>query len=82
MTRESEEIADWNKRSFGMSNTNSYSEGVVPRTYTPPLKKKCGRKNASLRRHETDVEDYFSDTSEEERWTVRMKIKTCGISYE
>ena len=33
---ESEEIADWNKRSYGMSNTNSYSEGVAPRTYTLP----------------------------------------------
>ena len=35
---ESEEIADWNKRSYGMSNTTSYSEGVAPRTYTPPPK--------------------------------------------
>ena len=33
---ESEDIADWNKRSYGMSNTNSYSEGMAPRTYTPP----------------------------------------------
>ena len=33
---ESEEIADWDKRSYGMRNTDSYSEGVVPRTYTPP----------------------------------------------
>ena len=33
---ESEEIADWYKRSYGMRNTDSYSEGVVPRTYTPP----------------------------------------------
>ena len=65
-----------------MSDTDSYSEGVVPRTYTPPLKKKRGRKYASMRKHETDVEDYFSDTSEEERWTDRMKIKTCGVSYE
>ena len=79
---ESEEIAGWNKRSNGMSDTDSYSEGVVPRTYTPPLKKKRGRKYASMRKHETDVEDYFSDTSEEDRWADRMNIKTCGVSYE
>ena len=79
---ESEEIADWNKRSYGMSNTNSYSEGMAPRTYTPPLRKKRGRKYASLRKYETDVEDYFSDTSEEESWTDWMKIKTDRISYE
>ena len=79
---ESEEIADWNKRSYRMGNTDSYSEGVVPRTYKPPLKKKRDRKFASLRKHETDVEDYFSDSSEEERWTVQMKIRTCGISDE
>ena len=66
---ESDEIADWNGRSYGMRNTNSDSEGVVPRTYTPPLGKRRGRKYASLRKHETDVEDYFSDTSEEEHWT-------------
>ena len=65
-----------------MSDANSYSEGVAPRTYTPPLKKKHGRKYASLRKHETDVEDYFRDISEEERWTDRMKIKTDRISYE
>ena len=29
---ESEDIADWNKRSYGMSNTNSYSEGMAPRS--------------------------------------------------
>ena len=70
---ESDEIADWNGRSYGMRNTNSDSEGVVPRTYTPPLWKKRGRKYASLRKHETDVEDYFSDTSEEEHWTDENK---------
>ena len=46
---ESEDIADWNKRSYGMSNTNSYSEGMAPRTYTPPppaLRNKRGRKYA------------------------------------
>ena len=33
---ESENITHWNKRSYGMSNTNNYSEGMAPRTYTPP----------------------------------------------
>ena len=41
-------------------STDSNSEGVVPGTYTPPpLQKRRGRKYASLRRHETDVDDYF-----------------------
>ena len=39
---ESDEIADWNGRSYGMRSTDSDSEGVVPRTYTPP----CGRNAA------------------------------------
>ena len=40
------------------------------RTYTPPPppRKKRGRKYASLRKCETDVDDYFVDTSDEERW--------------
>ena len=40
------------------------------RTYTPPppLRKKRGRRYASLRKCETDVDDYFVDTSDEERW--------------
>ena len=39
------------------------------RTYTPPpLRKKRGRKYASLRKCETDVDDYFVGTSDEERW--------------
>ena len=73
---ELEDIADWNKRSDGLNNTNNYSEGMAPRTYTPPppLRKKRGRKYASLRKYETDIEDYFSDTSEEESWTDRMQI--------
>ena len=73
---ELEDIADGNKRSYGLSNTNDYSEGMAPRTYTPPppLRKKRGRKYARLRKYETDIEDYFSDTSEEESWTDRIQI--------
>ena len=37
-------------------------------TPPPPLRKKRGRKYASLRKCETDVDDYFVDTSDEERW--------------
>ena len=73
---ESDEIADWNGRPYGMSGTDSDSEEVVPRTYTPPpppLRKKRGRKYASLRKHETDVEDYFSDSSAEEDWIDENK---------
>ena len=33
---ESEEIADWNERLYGMSNTNSYSEGVILGHIRPP----------------------------------------------
>ena len=56
-----------------MSNNYNYSEGMAPRTYTPPpLRRKRGRRYAILRKYETDIEDYFSDTSEEERWTDRM----------
>ena len=46
----------------------------------PPLRKKRGRKYARLRKYETDIEDYFSDTSEEGRWTDRMQINE-RISY-
>ena len=80
---ELEDIVDWNKRSYGMSNTNNYSEGMAPRTYTPPppLRKKRGRKYASLRKYETDIEDYFSDTSEEESWTDRMQRPIESVMY-
>ena len=63
-----EEIADWNEQPCGMGSSDSDSEDVVRRTYTPPLQRKRGRKYASLRKHETDVEDYFSDSSAEEDW--------------
>ena len=40
----------------------------VPGTYTPPIRRRRGRKYASLRKYETDVEDYFSCSEEEEDW--------------
>ena len=62
------ESTDWNERTFLMKGTDSDSEVEVPETCTPPLQRKRGRKYASLRKYETDVEDYFSDSSEEEDW--------------
>ena len=43
----------------------------VPGTYTPPIRRRRGRKYASLRKYETDVEDYFSCSDEEEHWVDR-----------
>ena len=43
----------------------------VPGTYTPPIRRRRGRKYASLRKYETDVEDYFSCSEEEEDWVDR-----------
>ena len=43
----------------------------VPGTYTPPIRRRRGRKYASLRKYETDVEDYFSCNEEEEDWVDR-----------
>ena len=67
-----EDTAVRDNRSYEMNNNYNYSEGMTPRTYTPPLRKKRGRKYANLRKYETDIEDYFSDTSEEESWNDRM----------
>ena len=70
-----EDTAVRGNRSYEMNNNSNYSEGMAPRLYTPPpppLRKKRGRKYASLRKYETDIEDYFSDTSEEESWNDRM----------
>ena len=64
------EFTDCYRRTFVMESTDSDSEEEVTGTYTPPppLQRKRGRKYASLRKHETDVEDYFSDSSAEEDW--------------
>ena len=43
----------------------------VPGTYTPPIRRRRGRKYASLRKYETDVEDYFSCSDDEEEWVDR-----------
>ena len=54
-----------------MRSSDSDSQDEVPGTYTPPIWRRRGRKYASLRKHETDVEDYFSCSSEEEEWIDR-----------
>ena len=74
-----EDTAGRDNRSYEMDNKYNYSEGMASRTYTPPpLRKKRGRKYASLRKYETDIEDYFSDTSSEEeyfRYETDMMLK-------
>ena len=72
-------FTDGNERTCVMESSDSDSEDEVPGTYTPPLQRKRGRKYASLRKHETDVEDYFSDSSAEEDWIDRSSYswKQC-----
>ena len=74
------ESTDWNGRTFVMKSTDSESEVEVPGTCTPPLQRKRGRKYASLRKYETDVEDYFSDSSAEEDWIDESRYwwKKCS----
>ena len=43
----------------------------VPGTYAPPIWRRRGRKYASLRKYETDVEDYFACREEETYWINR-----------
>ena len=43
----------------------------VPGTSTPPIRRRRGRKYASLRKYETDVEDYFACREEETYWINR-----------
>ena len=73
----SAKFTDRNERTCVMESSDSDSEDEVPGTCTPPLQRKRGRKYASLRKHETDVEDYFSDSSAEEDW-----IDQTGYSWK
>ena len=54
-----------------MESSDSDSQDDVPGTYTPPIQRRRGRRYASLRKHETDVEDYLSCSSAEEEWIDR-----------
>ena len=44
---------------------------AVRGTYTPPIQRKRGRKYVGLREYESDAEDYFACSEEEERWFDR-----------
>ena len=62
---------DRHVRKYVIRNNDSDSQDEVPGTYTPPIRRRRGRKYASLRKYETDVEDYFSCSDEEEQWIDR-----------
>ena len=64
-----EDPADRDNRSYVMSNNYNLSEGMAPSTYTPPLRRNRRRRYAIRKKYETDIEDYFSDTSDEGSWT-------------
>ena len=58
-------------RKYVIRFNNGDSQEEVPGTYTPPIRRRRCRKYASLRKYETDVEDYFSCSDEEEHWMDR-----------
>ena len=60
-----EDPADRDNRSYVMSYNYNLSEGMAPSTYTPPLRRNRRRRYAIRKKYETDIEDYFSDTSDE-----------------
>ena len=62
---------DRHVRKLMMGLNGSEIQEEVPGTYTPPIRRRRGRKYASLRKYETDVEDYFSCSEEEEVWVDR-----------
>ena len=64
-------FSDRHVRKYVRKSSDSDSQDEVPGTYTPPIQRRRGRKYASLRKYETDVEDYFSCSSEEEQWIDR-----------
>ena len=78
-----EDTAVRDNRSYEMNINYNYSEGMAPGHIPPPppLGKKRGRRYASLRKYETDVEDYFLDTSDEEDWTDRMRRPIESVMY-
>ena len=62
---------DRHVRKYVRRSSDSDSQDEVPGTYTPPIRRRRGRRYASLRKYETDVEDYFSCSGEEEQWIDR-----------
>ena len=63
-----------------MSYNYNYSEGMTLRTYTPPPKEET-RPGACNSEEIRNIEDYFSDTSEEESWTDRMLKPIESVMY-
>ena len=64
-----EDNADRDNRSYVMSNNYNLSEGMVPRTYTPPLRRNRRRRYAIRKKYETDIEDSICDTSDDDFFT-------------
>ena len=62
---------DRHVRKYVIRFNDGDSQEEVPGTYTPPIRRRRCRKYASLRKYETDVEDYFSCSDEEEHWVNR-----------
>ena len=60
-----EDPVDRDNRSYVMSNNYNLSEGMAPRTYTPPLRRNHRRRYEIQKRIERDITDYISDTSDE-----------------
>ena len=60
-----EDPVDRDNRSYVMSNNYNLSEGMAPRTYTPPLRRNRRRRYEIQKRNERDITDYISDTSDE-----------------
>ena len=52
-----------------MSNNYNLSEGMAPRTYTPPLWRNRRRRYAIRKKYETDIEDSICDTSDDDFFT-------------
>ena len=60
-----EDPVDRDNRSYVMSNNYNLSEGMAPRTYTPPLRRNRRWRYEIQKRSERYITDYFSDTSDE-----------------
>ena len=61
-----EDTADRDNRSYGMSNNYNLSEGMAPRTYTPPLRRNRRWRYEIRKKYETDIEDSICDTSDDD----------------
>ena len=61
-----EDTDDRDNRSYVMSNNYNLSEGMAPRTYTPPLRRNRRQRYAIRKKYETDIEDSICDTSDDD----------------